>query len=193
MRAYLEIFNVGKSFGNYTVLKDINLLINRGEFISLIGHSGCGKSTLLSIVAGLTEPTTGSVILDGKEVVSPEPDRAVVFQNYSLLPWLSVWDNVMVAVKSVLKGLSKKEMEEKVKHYLNLMGVYEHRHKKPSQISGGMKQRVAIARALAVEPKVLLLDEPFGALDALTNALLQDELLRIWEESKLTCIMSLEC
>jgi nitrate/nitrite transport system ATP-binding protein len=189
MRAYLEIFNVSKSFGSYTVLKDINLLINKGEFISLIGHSGCGKSTLLSIVAGLTEPTTGSVILDGKEVVSPGPDRAVVFQNYSLLPWLSVWDNVMVAVKSVLKGLSKKEMEERVKHYLNLVGVYEHRHKKPSQISGGMKQRVAIARALAVEPKVLLLDEPFGALDALTKAILQDELLRIWEESKLTCIM----
>jgi ABC-type nitrate/sulfonate/bicarbonate transport system, ATPase component len=104
MRAYLEIFNVSKSFGSYTVLKDINLLINKGEFVSLIGYSGCGKSTLLSIVAGLTEPTTGSVILDGKEVVSPGPDRAVVFQNYSLLPWLSVWDNVMVAVKSVLMG-----------------------------------------------------------------------------------------
>jgi nitrate ABC transporter ATP-binding subunit len=141
------------------------------------------------MVAGLLEPTTGSIVLDNKEISSPGPDRAVVFQNYSLLPWLSIWDNVMVAVKSVLKGLSKKEIEERVKHYLSLVGVYEHRHKKPDQISGGMKQRVAIARALAVEPKVLLLDEPFGALDALTKTVLQDELLRIWEENKLTCLM----
>jgi nitrate ABC transporter ATP-binding subunit len=189
MKAYLEIINVSKSFGNFIALKDINLLVNKGEFVCLIGHSGCGKSTLLSMVAGLLEPTTGSIVLDNKEISSPGPDRAVVFQNYSLLPWLSIWDNVMVAVKSVLKGLSKKEIEERVKHYLSLVGVYEHRHKKPDQISGGMKQRVAIARALAVEPKVLLLDEPFGALDALTKTVLQDELLRIWEENKLTCLM----
>jgi nitrate ABC transporter ATP-binding subunit len=189
MKAYLEIINVSKSFGNFIALKDVNLLVNKGEFVCLIGHSGCGKSTLLSMVAGLLEPTTGSIVLDNKEISSPGPDRAVVFQNYSLLPWLSIWDNVMVAVKSVLKGLSKKEIEERVKHYLSLVGVYEHRHKKPDQISGGMKQRVAIARALAVEPKVLLLDEPFGALDALTKTVLQDELLRIWEENKLTCLM----
>jgi nitrate/nitrite transport system ATP-binding protein len=189
MKAYLEIINVSKSFGNFMALKDVNLLVNKGEFVCLIGHSGCGKSTLLSMVAGLLEPTTGSIVLDNKEISSPGPDRAVVFQNYSLLPWLSIWDNVMVAVKSVLKGLSKKEIEERVKHYLSLVGVYEHRHKKPDQISGGMKQRVAIARALAVEPKVLLLDEPFGALDALTKTVLQDELLRIWEENKLTCLM----
>jgi nitrate ABC transporter ATP-binding subunit len=189
MKAYLEIINVSKSFGNFIALKDVNLLVNKGEFVCLIGHSGCGKSTLLSMVAGLLEPTTGSIVLDNKEISSPGPDRAVVFQNYSLLPWLSIWDNVMVAVKSVLKGLSKKEVEERVKHYLSLVGVYEHRHKKPDQISGGMKQRVAIARALAVEPKVLLLDEPFGALDALTKTVLQDELLRIWEENKLTCLM----
>jgi nitrate/nitrite transport system ATP-binding protein len=189
MKAYLEIINVSKSFGNFIALKDINLLVNKGEFVCLIGHSGCGKSTLLSMVAGLLEPTTGSIVLDNKEISSSGPDRAVVFQNYSLLPWLSIWDNVMVAVKSVLKGLSKKEIEERVKHYLSLVGVYEHRHKKPDQISGGMKQRVAIARALAVEPKVLLLDEPFGALDALTKTVLQDELLRIWEENKLTCLM----
>ncbi|ADC89950.1 nitrate ABC transporter, ATPase subunits C and D [Thermocrinis albus DSM 14484] len=189
MRAFLEVFKVSKSFGNYQVLKDVNLLVNRGEFVALVGHSGCGKSTLLSIVAGLLPPTSGSVILDGREVNAPGPDRAMVFQNYSLLPWLSVWDNVEVAVRSALPNLSEKELKDRVAYYLSLVGLYEHRYKKPPQLSGGMRQRVALARAFAVEPKLLLMDEPFGALDALTKAVIQEELLKIWEDKRLTCLM----
>lgn len=189
MRAYLEVFKVNHHFGNYQVLKDINLLINKGEFVSIIGHSGCGKSTLLSIIAGLTKPTEGSVVLNGKEIDAPGPDRAVIFQSYSLFPWLSVWDNVKIAVKSALRHLHDKEVDERISYYLNLVDLYHHRNKKPNQLSGGMRQRVAIARALAVEPKVLLLDEPFGALDALTKSVLQDELIKIWESTNLTCVM----
>jgi len=189
MRAYLEVFKVNHSFGNYQVLKDINLLIGKGEFVSIIGHSGCGKSTLLSIIAGLTKPTAGSVVLNGKEIDAPGPDRAVIFQSYSLFPWLTVWDNVRIAVKSALKHLHDKEVNERVSYYLNLVDLSHHRNKKPNQLSGGMRQRVAIARALAVEPKVLLLDEPFGALDALTKSVLQDELIKIWESTNLTCVM----
>jgi nitrate ABC transporter ATP-binding subunit len=189
MRAYLEVFKVNHRFGNYQVLKDINLLVEKGEFVSIIGHSGCGKSTLLSIIAGLTKPTEGSVVLNGKEIDAPGPDRAVIFQNYSLLPWLSVWDNVKIAVKSALRYLDNKEVNERISYYLNLVDLYHHRDKKPNQLSGGMRQKVAIARALAVEPKILLLDEPFGALDALTKSVLQDELIKIWESTNLTCVM----
>lgn len=189
MRSYLEVFNLSIRFGSYEALKDVNLLINRGEFVSIIGHSGCGKSTLLNVIAGLLKPSEGSVLLDGKEIASPGPDRAVVFQNYSLLPWLSVYENVYQAVDSVFKKEGKGEKEERVKKYLQMVGLWEHRHKLPSQISGGMKQRTAIARALAVEPKVLLLDEPLGALDALTKSTLQDEILRLWERDKRTVIM----
>jgi nitrate ABC transporter ATP-binding subunit len=189
MRAYLEVFKVNHRFGNYQVLKDINLLVEKGEFVSIIGHSGCGKSTLLSIIAGLTKPTEGSVVLNGKEIDVPGPDRAVIFQNYSLLPWLSVWDNVKIAVKSALRYLDNKEVNERISYYLNLVDLYHHRDKKPNQLSGGMRQKVAIARALAVEPKILLLDEPFGALDALTKSVLQDELIKIWESTNLTCVM----
>ncbi|MGB9873592.1 MAG: ABC transporter ATP-binding protein, partial [Hydrogenobacter sp.] len=189
MRAYLEVFKVNHRFGNYQVLKDINLLIDKGEFVSIIGHSGCGKSTLLSIIAGLTKPTEGSVVLNVKEIDAPGPDRAVIFQNYSLFPWLSVWDNVKIAVKSALRHSHDKEVDERISYYLNLVDLYHHRNKKPNQLSGGMRQRVAIARALAVEPKVLLLDEPFGALDALTKSVLQDELIKIWESTNLTCVM----
>jgi len=189
MRAYLEVFKVNHRFGNYQVLKNINLLVEKGEFVSIIGHSGCGKSTLLSIIAGLTKPTEGSVVLNGKEIDVPGPDRAVIFQNYSLLPWLSVWDNVKIAVKSALRYLDNKEVNERISYYLNLVDLYHHRDKKPNQLSGGMRQKVAIARALAVEPKILLLDEPFGALDALTKSVLQDELIKIWESTNLTCVM----
>lgn len=173
MRAYLEVFKVNHRFGNYQVLKDINLLIDKGEFVSIIGHSGCGKSTLLSIIAGLTKPTEGSVVLNGKEIDAPGPDRA----------------NVKIAVKSALRHLHDKEVDERISYYLNLVDLYHHRNKKPNQLSGGMRQRVAIARALAVEPEVLLLDEPFGALDALTKSVLQDELIKIWESTNLTCVM----
>ncbi|MEN3027921.1 MAG: ABC transporter ATP-binding protein [Aquificaceae bacterium] len=189
MRAYLEIFNLTVSFGSYTALKGVNLLLNRGEFVSIIGHSGCGKSTLLNVVAGITEPTEGSVSLDGKEITKPGPDRAVVFQNYSLLPWLSIYENVLTAVRAVFRGNRLKEGIERAETYLRMVGLWEHRQKLPSQVSGGMKQRTAIARALAVDPKVLLLDEPFGALDALTKATLQDELLAIWERDKKTVLM----
>ncbi|MDW8294364.1 MAG: ABC transporter ATP-binding protein [Aquificaceae bacterium] len=189
MRAYLEVFNVTVSFGSYIAIKGINLLVNKGEFVSIIGHSGCGKSTLLNVVAGITKPTDGSVSLDGKEITEPGPDRAVVFQNYSLLPWLSIYENVLTAVKAVFKGDRLKEGVDRAQAYLRMVGLWEHKDKLPSQVSGGMKQRTAIARALAVDPKVLLLDEPFGALDALTKATLQDELLGIWERDKKTVLM----
>lgn len=189
MRAYLEIFNLTVSFGSYTAIKGVNLLIKKGEFVSLIGHSGCGKSTLLNVIAGIIKPTEGSVSLDGKEITEPGPDRAVVFQNYSLLPWLSLYENVLTVVKAVFGKEGREESERRVETYLRMVGLWEHRHKLPSQVSGGMKQRTAIARALAVDPKVLLLDEPFGALDALTKATLQDELLNIWEKDRKTVLM----
>lgn len=176
--------------GPFKALDDINLLINKGEFVSLIGHSGCGKSTVLNIVAGLYQATTGGVILDGKEVNEPGPDRAVVFQNHSLLPWLSAYENVELAVKQVFKNRkSKSEMKEWIEHNLHLVHMDHAMHKRPSEISGGMKQRVGIARALAMEPKVLLMDEPFGALDALTRAHMQDSLIEIQSRLNNTVIM----
>jgi nitrate/nitrite transport system ATP-binding protein len=176
--------------GPFKALDDIDLLINKGEFVSLIGHSGCGKSTVLNIVAGLYQATTGGVILDGKEVNEPGPDRAVVFQNHSLLPWLSAYENVELAVKQVFKNRkSKIEMKEWIEHNLHLVHMDHAMHKRPSEISGGMKQRVGIARALAMEPKVLLMDEPFGALDALTRAHMQDSLIEIQSRLNNTVIM----
>ena len=158
------------------VLKDINLEVNRGEYISLIGHSGCGKSTVLNIIAGLLTASEGVVIVDNKEVNAPGPDRALVFQNHSLLPWLTVYQNVEIAVEKIFKGKkSKAEQREWILHNLDMVNMSHALDRLPSEISGGMKQRVGIARALAMEPKVLLLDEPFGALDALTRAHLQDE------------------
>jgi nitrate/nitrite transport system ATP-binding protein len=182
--SYLSIEQVGKTFtrGSATteVLKDIDLKIESGEYISIIGHSGCGKSTLLNIVAGLTKATTGVVLLDQKEVNDPGPDRAVVFQNHSLLPWLTVYENVRLAVNKVSrKTRSSAERHEWTMHNLDLVQMGHAKDKRPSEISGGMKQRVGIARALAMEPKVLLLDEPFGALDALTRAHLQDSVMQI--------------
>jgi nitrate/nitrite transport system ATP-binding protein len=180
----LSIRDMSKVFvtpkGPMTALKDINLDIRRGEFVSLIGHSGCGKSTLLNIIAGLSHQSTGSVTLDGGPITHPGPDRGVVFQNYSLLPWLSVHGNVFAAVDAVYRDKSKDDKHALVDDFLRKVGLYEHRDKRPSQISGGMKQRVAIARAFATHPKVLLLDEPFGALDALTKNALHEELMRMW-------------
>jgi len=176
--------------GPFRALDDVNLLIGKGEFVSLIGHSGCGKSTVLNIIAGLHEATTGGVILDGKEVNEPGPERAVVFQNHSLFPWLTAYQNVELAVKQVFKNQkSKVEMSEWINHNMELVHMNHAKDKLPSELSGGMKQRVGIARALAMEPKVLLMDEPFGALDALTRAHLQDSLMEIHADLGNTVIM----
>ncbi|MEJ5991178.1 ABC transporter ATP-binding protein [Ramlibacter sp. PS3R-8] len=176
--------------GGNPVLRGIDLEVQRGEYISLIGHSGCGKSTVLNIVAGLLKATSGGVIVDNREVNAPGPDRAVVFQNHSLLPWLTVYQNVEIAVDKIFaRTRSGAEREEWILHNLAMVNMSHALHQLPSQISGGMKQRVGIARALAMEPKVLLLDEPFGALDALTRAHLQDEVLRIQAELGSTVMM----
>lgn len=192
-RAHLELSQVGIEFptpkGPFTALTDVNLKISKGEFVSLIGHSGCGKSTVLNIVAGLYEATTGGVLLDDKEVREPGPERAVVFQNHSLLPWLSVYKNVELAVKQTKRGGNKSEMKDWVMHNLELVHMTHAIDKLPSEISGGMKQRVGIARALSMEPKILLMDEPFGALDALTRAHLQDSLMEIHANLGNTVIM----
>ncbi len=193
-QAYLSLELVEKSFRRGSaateVLKEINLKVDRGEFISIIGHSGCGKSTLLNIVAGLTPATSGVVFLEGRVVDQPGPDRAVVFQNHSLLPWLSVYDNVRLAVDKVFgRTKSRGERHAWTMHNLELVQMAHARDKRPSEISGGMKQRVGIARALAMEPKVLLLDEPFGALDALTRAHLQDSVMQIHEKLGNTVLM----
>ena len=192
--AYLKIDHVDKVFTRGStqseVLKDINLTVEKGDYVSIIGHSGCGKSTLLNIVAGLTNATQGGVLLEGREVNSPGPDRAVVFQNHSLLPWLTVYDNVRLGVDKVFgKTKSRAERDEWVLHNLNLVQMTHAKDKRPSEISGGMKQRVGIARALAMEPKVLLLDEPFGALDALTRAHLQDSVMALHQKLNNTVMM----
>ncbi|WAC74642.1 ABC transporter ATP-binding protein [Roseateles sp. SL47] len=176
--------------GRFPALRDINLDIGRGEFVSLIGHSGCGKSTLLNLIAGLLRPTSGGLLCDGREIAGPGPERAVVFQNHSLLPWLSCFDNVMLAVETVFGPREgKARLAERTEAALQLVGMGHAMSKRPHEISGGMKQRVGIARALAMEPKVLLMDEPFGALDALTRAHLQDELLKIVAATQSTVVM----
>jgi len=191
---HLEISQVSMEFetptGPFVALDKVDLTISEGEFVSLIGHSGCGKSTVLNVVAGLYQATRGGVILDGKEVNEPGPDRAVVFQNHSLLPRLTAYENVELAVKQVFSGKkSKAEIKDWITHNLELVHMAHAMDKRPSEISGGMKQRVGIARALAMEPKVLLMDEPFGALDALTRAHMQDSLIEIQARLKNTVIM----
>jgi nitrate/nitrite transport system ATP-binding protein len=192
--SYLKIDHVDKTFFRGTmateVLKGITLELVKGEYVSIIGHSGCGKSTLLNIVAGLTDATMGGVLLEGREVNSPGPDRAVVFQNHSLLPWLTVYDNVRLAVDKVFsKTKTRAERDAWVLHNLDLVQMTHAKDKRPAEISGGMKQRVGIARALAMEPKVLLLDEPFGALDALTRAHLQDSVMALHQKLGNTVMM----
>lgn len=194
MKPFLDISYMGKVFdtesGTFEALRGVDLKISEGEFISLIGHSGCGKSTVLNIVAGLLKATTGGVILDGKEIDEPGPDRAVVFQNHALMPWLSVYDNVALAVKSIFRGSKPKaQVSAWVGHNLELVNMSDAANKMPHEISGGMKQRVGIARALSMQPKVLLMDEPFGALDALTRAQLQDSTMEIHRELGNTVIM----
>jgi nitrate/nitrite transport system ATP-binding protein len=192
--SYLKIDRVVKSFTNGSkvteVLADIRLTIDKGEFVSIIGHSGCGKSTLLNLIGGLTQVTTGAIKLEGREVNAPGPDRAIVFQNHSLLPWLSVYDNVKLAVTKVFGGTkTAAERHDWIMRNLDLVQMTHAADKRPGEISGGMRQRVGIARALAMEPKILLLDEPFGALDALTRAHLQDAVMDIHARLGNTMIM----
>jgi len=194
MTPYLKLDHIDKTFARGAhetdVLQDVTLGIEEGEFVSIIGHSGCGKTTLLNIVAGLTPVTRGAVLLENREVNEPGPDRAVVFQNHSLLPWLTVYDNVRLAVNKVFAGTkSNAQRHEWTMHNLELVQMAHAKDKRPAEISGGMKQRVGLARALAMEPKVLLLDEPFGALDALTRAHLQDSVMAIHQKLGNTVLM----
>lgn len=180
----IQISDITVSFktpkGTFTAVKDISLDIKKGEIVALIGHSGCGKSTLMNTISGMVSPSGGEVIANDKKVNGPGPDRGIVFQNYSLLPWLSVYKNIFEAVDSVFKDKTKAEKREIVEENLNMVNLFAHKDKLPSQLSGGMKQRVAIARAFAINPSILLLDEPFGALDALTKGTMHIELLKLW-------------
>jgi nitrate/nitrite transport system ATP-binding protein len=194
MEKYVQMEKVNMTFdtkrGRFVALQDVNLTITKGEFVSVIGHSGCGKSTVLNLIAGLLMPTDGLMLCAGREISGPGPERAVVFQNHSLLPWLTCYDNVYLAVERVFAETeTKAQLAERTKAALALVGLTHAEMKYPGEISGGMKQRVGIARALAMEPKVLLLDEPFGALDALTRANLQDELMKIVEATNATVVM----
>ena len=191
---FIDISGVAQSFrtakGVFPALRDINLQIAKGEFVALIGHSGCGKSTLLNLIAGLTTPTEGGLLCANREIKGPGPERAMVFQNHSLLPWLSCFDNVYLGVERVFGRTERKEqLKARTAAALELVSLGHAAHKRPGEISGGMKQRVGIARALAMEPQVLLMDEPFGALDALTRARLQDELLEIVARTRSTVVM----
>ncbi len=191
---YIEVRNVHMSFatkkGSFHALRDINLQVRKGEFVTLIGHSGCGKSTLLNLVAGLLKTSAGTLICADREIAGPSPERAVIFQNHSLLPWLTCFDNVHLGVERVFASReTKAQLAERTRDALSLVGLDHASHKRPHEISGGMKQRVGIARALAMEPRVLLMDEPFGALDALTRAHLQDELLKIVGKTGSTVLM----
>ncbi len=190
---YLELDSLSKVYptanGPFTVMEDINLTVQEGEFVCLIGHSGCGKTTLLNMVSGFAQPTTGEVRLQGQRITRPGPDRMVVFQNYALLPWKTAFENVYLAVDAVQPDQPRRKKLEIVREHLAMVGLEEAMHKKPGQLSGGMKQRVAIARALSIRPQVLILDEPFGALDAITKEELQEELLKIWTEHQVTVMM----
>lgn len=182
--SYLQIENMEIAFttpkGKFVAVKDINLGIEKGQIVSIIGHSGCGKSTILNAIGGMLFPSKGTVVLNEKSIKGPGPDRGIVFQNYSLLPWLTVYENIFQAVDAALADQSKPNKHELVEKFLRMVNLWDHREKYPKQISGGMKQRVAIARAFAIDPDVLLLDEPFGALDALTKGSLHIELLKMW-------------
>ena len=190
---FLAIENVSKVYptktGSYTVLEGVNLTVEEGEFICVIGHSGCGKSTLLNMVSGFAFPTEGEVRVNGKRITKPGPDRMVVFQNYALLPWRTAFENIYLAVHAVHPNKPQAEKRAIVREHLALVGLLEAADKKPTQLSGGMKQRISIARALAIRPEVLILDEPFGALDAITKEELQEELLKIWNDHKCTVLM----
>lgn len=192
--SFLEVEYVSKYFAEaggkeLCVFKDVRLHIEKSEFVAMVGHSGCGKSTLLNIIAGLEKATKGAIILDGKETDTPGLDRMVVFQNFSLLPWMSVYENIRLAVKAAFADWPAQKINDYVQRYINMVGLAGSEHKKPSALSGGMRQRVGLARAFAVQPKVLLLDEPFAQIDALTRGTIQDELMRMWTATKNTVFM----
>lgn len=192
--SYLEIKNANVGFGpegnRAEILHNVNLSVDKNEFVAIIGFSGSGKSTLMSLLAGLEHADPGGgVFIDGKQVTKPGPDRGIMFQNYSLLPWLSVFENIELAVKQVFPKYSKTELTEHVEHYIKMVSLLPAREKKPHELSGGMRQRVSLARTLAMKPDVMLLDEPLSALDALTRANIQDEIIRIWSEDKRTVVM----
>jgi nitrate/nitrite transport system ATP-binding protein len=191
--AFLQLQDVRKSYetpkGRYLVLQGIDLAVDQGEFVAVVGYSGSGKTTLLSLIAGLITPDEGEILLDGGPIQGPGPDRGIVFQNYSLLPWLTVFENIYLAVDAVSSELSTHEKRLRTEQWVRLVHLEAAMAKRPHQLSGGMRQRVAVARGLAVDPKLLLLDEPFSALDALTRSILQDELARIWMEQRKTVVM----
>lgn len=191
--AFLQLTNVSKGYGfgakRAEVLSDINLGIGEGEFVAIVGYSGAGKTTLMSLIAGLQRPDDGTVVLRGEEVTEPSPDRAIVFQNYSLLPWLSVYENIALAVDEVFPSWPAAKRREHIEKYIAMVNLTPARDKKPRELSGGMRQRVSVARALAMNPRILLLDEPLSALDALTRAVLQDEIARIWSEDRKTVVL----
>ncbi|MFU8837682.1 MAG: ABC transporter ATP-binding protein [Thiohalomonadaceae bacterium] len=191
---FVEVQGLAKRYpnpdgGELTVFEDANFGIDKGEFVCIIGHSGCGKSTILNVLAGLDQASSGAVIMNGKEIAGPSLERGVVFQNYSLLPWRSALKNITFAVAARWPKWSKEQVIEHSLKYLHMVGLKDAEHRKPSQLSGGMRQRVSIARAFATHPQLLLLDEPFGALDALTRGMIQEELLKIWEETQQTVFM----
>ena len=190
---FLEMRGVAKSYGvgdaTTHVLHDINLDIAQGEFVAIVGYSGAGKTTLISLLAGLIAPDSGEITLNGSTVTSPGPDRGVIFQNYSLLPWLSVADNIKLGVDQAFPRWSDAQRRQHVDRYISMVNLAPARHKTPRELSGGMRQRVSVARALAMSPQVLLMDEPLSALDALTRATLQDEIVRIWEQDRKTAIL----
>lgn len=193
-KKFLSLENIEKRFPipgkeDYIAVTNVNLEIQKNEIISIIGHSGCGKSTLLNMISGLDSETKGGIILENKEVKGPGPERAVVFQNHSLLPWLTVYENIGMAVKKVMPELSASELKQRVEKFVNMVNLEHAKDKLPDEISGGMKQRVGIARALSIKPKVLLMDEPFGALDSLTRANLQEHLMRIQQKVQNTVII----
>jgi nitrate/nitrite transport system ATP-binding protein len=196
--AFLEICGVSKGFHGrgkaqsanvLPVLRDINLAIEEREFVCIVGRSGAGKTTLISLIAGLMEPDHGEILLEGKAIQGPGPERGIVFQNYSLLPWMTVYENIHLAVDAVAPHLAEKDKRERTEHYIKLVNLSNASGKRPRELSGGMRQRVAVARGLAMDPKVLLMDEPFSALDALTRGTLQEELARIWMETQKTVVM----
>jgi nitrate/nitrite transport system ATP-binding protein len=189
MKGFLELWALSKSYGPAEIVKGFDLAVKEGEFVSVIGHSGCGKSTVLSMIAGLTDKTAGGIILAGREVSGPGPDRGVVFQAPNLLPWLSALENVRLGVDQVLPGKSKAERNDVARRNLERVGLGEAADKRPSELSQGMRQRVGLARAFALEPKMLLLDEPFGMLDSLTRCELQDVLLELWARDRKTALM----
>jgi nitrate/nitrite transport system ATP-binding protein len=187
--AFLELTSVSKSYGSSAVMRDINLSIEKGEFVAIVGYSGAGKTTFISLIAGLIQADAGSITLNDLEITAPGPDRGIVFQNYSLLPWLTVYENILLAVNQLFPNWSAAKKQQHTEKYIAMVNLTPAREKYPAELSGGMRQRVSVARALAMDPQILLLDEPLSALDALTRATLQDEISRIWSENQKTVVM----